>query len=245
MGTIMKNIKELLKNGEYDQSVFSSNPEKYKEVNTSRKYFVKDDFNYDDFFKLFIYSTGITIYPTGTKFIVDDANRPVIEQLFYYLINDSDNFNGDLYKGIWLCGPYGTGKTVIMTAFTECMKVFLHETREQTSYNESRLSKIGVNRLRAMDILKESNNFSGRSFVYKNTDPVFIDDVGKEQYEVNEFGTKTKLWENVVVYRYDHKLLTFATSNYKMTEAHYSGHCKDRMKSMFNEIILKGAGKRK
>ncbi len=55
-------------------------------------------------------------------FQIDDENIEVVNQLWYY-ITESEKFNGDPQKGLCLTGGIGTGKTIMMFAFLEVMRM--------------------------------------------------------------------------------------------------------------------------
>ena len=55
------------------------------------------------------------------SYIVDESNQLVINQLYLYLIG-SDEFRGNLYKGIILIGKIGCGKTLLMDIFVNIIE---------------------------------------------------------------------------------------------------------------------------
>ena len=65
-------------------------------------------------------------------FIIDEDNKNVINQLFYYLTGSSQ-FQGNHGKGILLAGSIGTGKTIIMNAFCSIVELYTNKIVFRTS----------------------------------------------------------------------------------------------------------------
>jgi hypothetical protein len=177
-----------------------------------------------DFKDKFLLAVSGKLY--GGNFIIDHTNKEVINQLYYYL-SGSGQFKGDLVKGIIIMGDIGTGKTVIMDSFID---VF-NEVSDKiiTSIHSKDVSRILL------------ENEVG----YLNKRPLFIDDIGKEQEAIKNYGTEVHPMEDLVNERYKNFALTFATTNYKFADMSYSRHTIDRMKQMLNVLILTGKSRRK
>ncbi len=157
-------------------------------------------------------------------FEVDDNNKEIINQLYFWLTRD-DRFDGDFEKGIMLIGAIGSGKTVIMDAFCHVIEVMARKIFEkiQSSYT----STISID---------------GLTTYYKR--PIFIDDIGKEPLQINNYGSEMRPFEDLLDNRYRNKGITFGTSNLKLEDMPYIGHTKDRIKQMFNIIVLPGKSRR-
>ncbi|MCK5600297.1 hypothetical protein KAR91_00330 [Candidatus Pacearchaeota archaeon] len=176
------------------------------------------------FKEIFIEGAKSRLY--GNEFLVDNDNKEAINQLYYFLVG-SKEFNGELNKGIILMGSIGNGKTVLMESFIDV-------------FNETS-GKI-VTCIHSKDIARiNTDNPVG----YLNKRPLFIDDIGKEQESIKTYGTIVKPMEDLINERYKNFGLTFATANYKYDDMSYSNHTIDRMKQMFNIIILPGNSRRK
>ena len=157
---------------------------------------------------------------------LDDNNRHVIEQLFYYY-NKDDKFNGNLEKGILLAGAIGCGKTILMGSFFEMLCA-----------NEQ--SNKWMNSTDIADYLsgvKEDTRFGKRL--------LYVDDIGKEQSDVKHYGNLIHPFEELVRKKYNTGLPMFGTTNLKYEDMSYVGHTVDRMKEMFNFIVLPGKSRRK
>jgi DNA replication protein DnaC len=163
-----------------------------------------------------------------TKFIIDDDNSGLIRELYFYLVG-SENFCGDLYKGIFISGNIGTGKTLIMNSFLKII---------------DDLSRKNVTKLHSKAIASYlKDNEDG----YLNKRPLFIDDIGKETKIVNDYGTIKNTIPDLFALRYDYGAWTFATCNYSsddLTEF-YGETIFDRFKEMFNYFTLTGNSRRK
>ena len=71
-----------------------------------------------------------------------------------------------------------------------------------------------------------------------------LDDIGKEQAAIKNYGTIEHPLEDVINKRYNNFGLTFGTSNYNLKDMGYSTHTIDRMKQMMNVIVLPGKSRR-
>jgi len=170
------------------------------------------------------FATNKIVY-SEKPYIIDESNKEVINNLFHY-INGNIEFQGDLSKGILLIGPIGTGKTIIMESFCEVFNECSNKI----------ITIVGSKNI--VDIL------STNGYDYLNKRPVFIDDIGKEQTKINTYGTVSKPMEDLINERYKNESLTFGTSNLKIEDMPYNPHTLDRIKQMFNVIILKGKSRR-
>ena len=179
----------------------------------------------NDFSRMFIESATRYIHTTESVYIVDDKNKEAINQLFYFL-NNSVLFKGDSIKGILMIGAIGGGKTVLMESFIDI-------------FNE--VSGKIVTNINSKDMVEVQKKYG---FDYLDKRPLFIDDIGKEQTLINTYGTVSKPMEDLINDRYKTAGLTFGTSNLKLEDMPYNGHTIDRMKQMFNVIILPGKTRR-
>lgn len=179
----------------------------------------------DEFKELFLDNAKGHIHATSPSFEVDENNKEIINQMFYYLIG-SEKFNGDLIKGILLIGAIGSGKTVLMDSFLD---VFNERSGKVVWFLNSK-------DLTSEEVAKDLANLSKR--------PLSIDDIGKEQTSINTYGTVSRPMEDLINDRYKTGGLTFGTSNLKMEEMPYIKHTVDRMGQMFNVMILPGKTRR-
>lgn len=163
---------------------------------------------------------------TDQSFIVDKDNTTVINQLYLYLVGSKD-FDGNLNNGIILIGKIGSGKTLLMHIFSgivyECLELNLKFVHSKDI--ESIVAEKGI--------------------VHFDHRPIIIDDIGKEQEQIKDFGTIRKPFEDLIAYRYGKHNITFGTSNLTLTDMPYSHHTKDRLKEICNIVELPGNSRRK
>jgi hypothetical protein len=104
-------------------------------------------------------------------FVVDDDNREIITQMWYYIIG-SEQCRWDINKGIFMGGKVGCGKTILMHAFCEVLHFISGRTVEMIPAQE----------LCQMIAEKGFDGFASR--------PLLIDEIGRETLEMNAFGNK-------------------------------------------------------
>ncbi len=185
----------------------------------------------DDFKELFLIQVNkiIASRNINREFEITDQNKELINQIFYYCTGNYKYFNGSIEKGLFIVGKNGVGKTLILKGFCEVIKLIGNKIFYQV-HSKKLQSEIRQN---------GTENFEKR--------PMFIDDIGKESKEVNDYGTKILPIADLIALRYDNGALTFASCNYNidtLTEF-YGITTTDRFKEMFNVIELSGESFRK
>ncbi len=191
----------------------------------------------DEFRELFLLSANIIIAKRNVdrEFEVNDINKDVINYLYYYLIGRPDLMKWEskeipvpemkLDKHILLVGSVGVGKTVILKAFCDVIKLIGGKIFTQMHSKE-----IGP------AIKREGIDFFKKR-------PLLVDDIGKENKEMNDYGTKSMPLVDLIELRYDSGAITYLTANYSIEGAlkeFYGERIADRMKEMFNIIQLGG-----
>lgn len=172
-------------------------------------------------------------------FSIDNSNREVIIHLFNY-------FNGiegkcSLDKGLWLYGDIGTGKSSLMKVFSEYMKLEFNGFK-----------------LHICDGISNTYSGSGDLDMYTNNQygyigkPVWMcfDELGRETIPANHFGTKLNVMQHILHIRYSlwqsRRLKTFVTTNCdpSQIESLYGDFIRDRIREMFNIILMQGKSRR-
>jgi len=186
---------------------------------------------YDEFTQLLRLKCERIFNQRGEKtrpFEMDTVNTEFIHQLYLYAIG-SQQFAGDIRKGLFVWGGYGAGKTAILFALSEIFT-------EMTIKNVSKFPA---------KVLAERMNEEGVEIMAKR--PLFIDDLGREPEVFNNYGTKKRVMIDLFARRYDTGAWTFVTAQYQIEKFKdkYGLLILDRMRSMFNEIHLPGESRRK
>ena len=169
-------------------------------------------------------------------FVVDDNNREIILQMWLYATG-SKECKWNIHKGIYIGGKVGCGKTLLMQAFMEILHFISGRTVEMipATLLFQRIIDDGINSL--------ANR------------PLFIDELGREQLEMNAFGNKMRPIEDLMALRYNNGARTFFTSNFKiatLSKGHnekgdkigYGQYIGDRIQEMTNIVELPGESRR-
>ncbi|RUT78013.1 hypothetical protein [Ancylomarina longa] len=139
-------------------------------------------------------------------------------------------FKGNLNKGIRLFGEVGTGKIMILKILCEFM---LHANKIIAQYSACYVNNIFERRLTKKERLLVS--------------PLFIDDIGTEQPQINVFGTIKQPIYEILNQRYlDKRFLMFVTTNLSPSqiEERYGDRVRNRLKEMFNVMSMQGESRR-
>jgi hypothetical protein len=159
-------------------------------------------------------------------YVVDEYNQHTITHLYQYLFG-SKRFPGNIFKGILLTGLIGSGKTIMMEVFLDILEQF----------SNKKIIRIHAKDLHSLII--------ENGLEYYRTRPMFIDDITKEPIQTNDYGTPVRPFEDLISTRYGQGGILFGTSNLKLEDMSYSKHTMDRMKEMFNVMVLTGPSRRK
>jgi len=212
----------------------------------------EENLNKEMFNKFIIgYGTGILQNQFGNGiFVIDEMNRNVIDQLYFYITSNELKFKGDIKKGILLCGKYGTGKSVLMKSYRYIVNWFYRSSFwDGTKPEATKPTFPGpISMWKSTELLKKILKDGGElDSIISGQNPILIDDLGLEPVSANIFGTPILPIVDLLLHRYDHGHLTFATSNFNKTDLgeRYGCMIKDRLDSMFNFMVLYGESRRK
>lgn len=186
-------------------------------------------------------------------FQITNDLKPVMGLMLLYFTS-SDRFEsefkrlqgneGSLQKGLFLMGGVGTGKTILFKIFRE--------------YAMNVIKANGFREHKAADVIKdvkENGTTAIRRYVicpsYQKPFVCYFDDLAASTDEINDYGTKVNVMEQVFTDRYiqfqRNGVITHASSNMfpKQLEKVYDVRIIDRFKEMFNFIELNGKSFRK
>ena len=169
-------------------------------------------------------------------FVVDDDNRVIIIQMWHY-VTGSKECRWNIHKGIYIGGKVGCGKTLLMQSFCEILHFISGRTVEM----------IPATLLYQRIIEQGIDSLSKR--------PLFIDELGREQLEMNAFGNKMRPIADLMALRYNNGARTFFTSNFKIETLSkgrndkgelvgYGKYIGERIQEMTNIIEMPGESRR-
>lgn len=192
----------------------------------------------ENFWKL-LYATAQTIMAQRgvyRRFVVDDDNRDIIMQMWHY-VTGSKECRWNIHKGIYLGGKVGCGKTLLMQSFCEILHLISGKIVEMipATLLFQRILDDGINSLA--------------------TRPLFIDELGREQLEMNAFGNKIRPIADLMALRYNCGARTFFTSNFKIETLSkgrsdkgeligYGKYIGERIQEMTNIVQMPGESRR-
>lgn len=160
-------------------------------------------------------------------FVVDRYNEPIIKQLYLYFTNDP-RCAWNLDAGLIFAGKIGCGKSVLMSAFLRISNEF--SRRITTSIHSKELSRLIIQR--------------GVDYFVKR--PLFIDEIGREESEVKDYGNIVKPVIDLFSLRYENGSRTYATTNFRFDslEKFYGEFIRTRMEEMMTFVTVAGESRR-
>ena len=169
------------------------------------------------------------------NFQITEHNRPIIYAMLEYFTG-SENSQYDLNKGLCLIGNVGSGKTLLFDAF----KLYTSQLLQTNSFRCHNAKNIIDNAEK--DGVKTVNEIN---FIDRTPTVIYIDDIGKDSENVNHYGTKFNVIEQLLDERYlifsQYRKLTHISTNLhpdKIKES-YGDRIYDRMREMLNIVMLK------
>ena len=180
---------------------------------------------------------------------LDDNAKEVFLALSLYFANDvrfEEKGYGELYKGICLTGNVGTGKTLMMYAFSK---------NKRNCFDIVAANKLTDDYIAdgVESLYKYYQTFKGMLGTYEyflqKEIGLCIDDIGTEPSPIKNFGNTINVLEHVIMERYKNKVplhLTHFTTNLDGDgiEKKYGSRIRSRLREMVNFIELKGDDRR-
>ena len=192
----------------------------------------------DQFVNMIQSAAGSVMRLRGTysEFVCDDNNSEIITNLYYYFIGDQESCTWNVDKGIYMYGKIGCGKTLLMSAFLKVV---------------AGMCRIVTTTIHAKQIYERIQKKGIESMVMC---PLFIDELGRESLEINEFGNKIRPIQDLFAMRYESGARTFCTSNFSTEQLEgkivdgvqkgYGKYVRTRMEEMMNIVKLPGENRR-
>lgn len=193
------------------------------------------------------------------RFVIDDENRFTYENFIKWLRGDSSMkaidpktgniIKGDLYKGIYIGGNTGSGKSWCL----EIMREFAAACRFRVTYpgyDADRNEYLVWSCVRAKDICEHFAE-KGNINAFKNRDILAIQDFGSEPAETLMMGNREDVIRQLIEYRGDTpNQITLITSNLRLfggdkIRERYGDRVESRLYTLCNYFELKGKDRRK
>lgn len=194
-----------------------------------RTYKASIPMNYEDFKQLITYYAQEILVQrsVNAQYTIDRHNGPIIKQLYLYFTNNPEcawNLNAGLVFG----GKIGCGKSVLMMAYLNLSNEY---SRRRTTMVHSKT---------LAGLIKQK----GMEFYEKR--PLFIDELGREESEVKDFGNVIKPVIDLFALRYEAGSRTYATTNFNFDglEKFYTAFIRSRMEEMMTLVHMPGESRR-
>lgn len=191
------------------------------------------------------------------RFVIDDDNRFVYENMIRWIQGDAEMkcqdpttkeiIPGNLYSGIYVAGPTGTGKSFLLDLFA--MYCRIDNVQVMFDGDEKQRRCLTWPSFRADQICEEYTQ-DGTIDRYKKMNVMAIQDLGSEPAESMYMGNRVNVLRQIIEYRGDrNNQITLISSNlpieYSKTAERYGDRVVSRLHSLTNYFELKGKDRRK
>ncbi len=225
---------EAITNIVKDNPIFTGNTVKLQEQirekeNNMRSYKSYLPMIYDEFKHLLSANAYEIMLKRSVKreFEIDHHNEPIVRQLYFYFTN-SLQCSWNLNAGIIFGGKLGCGKSLMMMAYLRLSDEY---SRKLTTMVHSK----------TLSGLIKQNGIE--TYVRR---PLFIDELGREESEVKDYGNIVKPVIDLFGLRYEEGARTYATTNfnYNSLQNFYSEYIRSRMEEMMTYVQFPGESRR-
>ena len=160
-------------------------------------------------------------------YVIDHNNGPIVKQLYLYFTNNPE-CEWNLNAGLIFAGKVGCGKSLLMMAYLNISNEY---SRKLTT---SLHAKMLANLMKNTSIEEYSRR------------PLFIDELGREESEVKDYGNVLKPIADLFSLRYEYGARTYATTNYnyESIEKFYGTFIRSRMEEMMTQVTIPGESRR-
>ena len=165
-----------------------------------------------------------------SEFIIDKHNKEVLNLMYRYTMRmDIEQINP--LAGIVLNGAFGSGKSVMMSAFCKVLNDLNYSDRDR------------ITEIHAIEL---AENIKIKGVAPYARIPLLIQDLGKEPNVVNDFGTIINPISSLLAVRCEYGSLTFGTTNMSAQsfEEQYKKYIRERIIEHVNLVLLPGASRR-
>ena len=187
------------------------------------------EMGYDDFRELLSENANEIMLKRSVtqKYMIDQHNGPIIKQLYLYFTNNPD-CDWNLNAGLIFAGKVGCGKSLLMMAYL----------RISDEYSRKLTTSVHAKTLAGLIKQASVEEYARR--------PLFIDELGREESEVKDYGNVVKPVIDLFALRYENGARTYATTNfnYKSIEDFYGPFIRSRMEEMMTLIPMPGESRR-
>lgn len=175
-------------------------------------------------------------------FTIDDGNRFAYENIRRWA--DGTPFrctdpmtgreiDGDIKRGLYICGPTGSGKSALVDIIRFYCKILNYKTR----YNGQ--DEVLAWTPKRADVICNEFLATGDLAPYIEPRILCIDDAGTEPTETLYMGNRVQVIKSILEARADMpSKMTIVTSNYKVAEEHYGDRVASRLCNMCNYFEL-------
>lgn len=185
-------------------------------------------------------------------FVIDDANRFVyvnIIKWFFGMPNilchaaDGSIVQASLFKGLYICGQTGTGKSVALDVLSTLADNVNVDVKSGAEVYKLKWKTYIANEV--------AGSYASNGLISPFIDEkvISIQDLGSEPTEAVFMGNRCNVLKTVIECRADRERLTLFSSNFKMygdkIRAAYGDRVASRLPAMCNYYILGGNDRRK